>query len=331
MNRLYAVIPLCLTFSATAEPLLNGNILDSSGVIDELLSVSFSVSLTQAVKYYQGKEDTVLAPDAYAQTIKRASEKLSLNLNPSRYSRLNGVSYANLFLNARVVNINMFNADDLSSEYSKYPASVTWVSSLPDGTYYEGEYGEASSLNPLPLFSMKIVSDTFESKGVARIAESAGADVYSLRYKNGYIVADTAQGVVDFYSGLYADAAYKIIYQRHAEYENIMMNTYDSDGTPKYSGCTLTLDNTKTLTPKGRYSDYSVNGESVYLNSSYEFEAGYTGKSVCTVSGSSLTDERSFGFSPYRESRLSVLMPLYIFLLRCVMLSALPLRGTPRY
>lgn len=313
MNILYAIFPLCLSFSVAAEPLLNGNVLDSSGVVDELLSVTFSMSLTQAIKYYQSQDDIVLTPDAYAQTIKMVSDRLNMNLSPTRYSRLNGLSYASLFLNSNVVNINMFNADNLSSDYSEYPASLRWVSSLPSDAYYDGAYGNASLSDPLPLFSVKIVSPTLKSKGVARISQYASDDVYALRYNNGYIVGDTAQSVVDFYSEIYSDVAYSDIYHRYVEYESIQMNTYYSDGTKRYSGCTLSFDKKKELTPTGTYNNYSINGMSVYLNSTYKFEGNYEGRAVCyDTKNPDVPADRLFLFKPVSDKEIvSVNAPLY--------------------
>lgn len=303
MKILYIAIPFFLSSPVLAEPVMNGDILDSSGVVDELLSVSFSMSLTRAIKYYQSQEDIVLSPDAYLNTIKSVSDKLNMQLNPAKYARFNGLSYANIFLNSQVVNVKMFNASDLSSDYSKYPASISWVSSLPSGTFYQGELGEASLYNPLPLFSMKIVPDTLISDGVARFTKNSGADVYQLRYKEGYIVADRADKIADFLSGLYEDGAYKFIYQQHAERESILTNTYDDKGNLMYSHCSLTMNNIKNLIPRGSYNDYSVNGSSVNLNSSYEIEIKYSGVSVCVRPDGSFPDDRQFSKVPFTDKQ----------------------------
>lgn len=287
--KIYVMLfPFLISLPLSAEPVLNGNIIDSSGPVDELLSVSFSMALTHAIKYYNEqaqpdkKQNTViLPPNAYSNTINAVSRELTSILSLTDFYRLNGLSYANLFLNAHVVNISMFNADNLSSDFSPFPASIVWSASLPSDTYYDGQYGQASLTNPLPLFSFKNKSDTLVSSGVTRIANNRGEDVYQFPYSNRYIVSDTPDNIADFLQGLSQDAFYAYSYNEHLERESVLLNTFDNKGNPLYSHCAFTTSFNKKMTPVGSVNNYSVNGHSVSLNSAYKMELEVTAKSDC--------------------------------------------------
>lgn len=318
MKILIILFPFLISLPLSAEPILNGNVIDSSGPVEELLSISFSMSLTQAIKYYQEQaqnpnEHTVILPDnAYGNTINAVSQKLTSLVIPSSFSRLNGLSYANLFLNAHVVDITMFNANKLTSDYTKYPASLVWSAVLPNDVYYQGEYGEASLNDPLPLFSMFVSFDTLESSGVTRMTSNYKDDVYQLPYLNGYIVSNTADNIADFLINLSQDASFESIYIKHANRESILLNTYDTKGNPIYSHCTLTTKADKTLTPTGTVNNYSVNGASVSLNSAYKLAINFSGLSECFAVNGTLIDSRSFSANPaIGNNQITINAPRY--------------------
>ncbi|WP_370618332.1 hypothetical protein [Citrobacter meridianamericanus] len=218
MKKSFCLISIFLSLSVSAAPLPNGSVLDSSGVVDELLSVSFSMALTRAIEYYRTQE-TPLPDRAYENTIKAVSSVLNSKLSLSKYSLFNGLSYANLFLNSGVVKSSSFNAVSVASSFSDIPASLLWVTSLSSDVYYSGDFGNPSFTNPLPLISYKSVSDTQVSTGVTRFTSSYKDDVFSYPYNNGYIVSDDAEDIVDFLINLVQDTVYNEFYLKHAARE----------------------------------------------------------------------------------------------------------------
>ncbi|WP_370611726.1 hypothetical protein [Citrobacter meridianamericanus] len=291
MKKSFCLISIFLSLSVSAAPLPNGSVLDSSGVVDELLSVSFSMALTRAIEYYRTQE-TPLPDRAYENTIKAVSSVLNSKLSLSKYPLFNGLSYANLFLNSGVVKSSSFNAVSVASGFSGVPASLLWVTSLSSDVYYSGDFGNPSLTNPLPLISYKSVSDTQISTGVTRFVSSYNQDVFSYAYNNGYIVSGSAEDIVDFLINLVQVTVYNEFYLKHAAREKQLLGKTDKNGALIYSHCTLTTDTDKSLIPSGM-NEYSVNDSPVTLPRSYTFSLMFRGNSVC-IATTGFQDSISF-------------------------------------